>query len=247
MNRDMVTILNKALRFLKHKIQLSFKEKRLGKLKYIYEQNGSNELIIVFSGFGTVRKYNYMKTLEESKIDKLFILDVFGYRGSYYWFEDGKDAPNQLVSRLIESISGKYKRIYTAGSSKGGTCAIYFGLKFNVDAVYASACQYHIGDYLNTQAHKKIMQGMMGKHFTAKDVQKVNDELPNMIRQKRNSHTIVNLFYSEQDETYKKHIVDLKHELTAAEVQFTTTVDNYVNHGDNGLYFSKHLKSFFCQ
>lgn len=76
--------INKRFRFIKNRIRLSFKEKRLGKLKYIYERNGSEELIIMFSGFGTVRRYNYMKTLAQSKIDKLFILDVFGYKGSYY-------------------------------------------------------------------------------------------------------------------------------------------------------------------
>ena len=121
----MVSKLNKAIHILKNKILLSFKEKRLGKLKYLYEQNGSDELIIVFSGFGSsVRKYNYMKTLKDSKIDKLFILDVFGYRGSYYWYEDGEDMPKYLVSKLIESVQRGYKHLYTAGSSKGGTCSI---------------------------------------------------------------------------------------------------------------------------
>ena len=96
----------KGIKFVKNKICLSFKEQRLGKLKYIHERNNSDELIIVFSGFGTVRKYNYMKSLSLSTIDKLFILDNFGYRGSYYWFEKGKDSPNKLVSELIERVGG---------------------------------------------------------------------------------------------------------------------------------------------
>ena len=33
--------INKGFRFIKNRIRLSFKEKRLGKLKYIYERNGS--------------------------------------------------------------------------------------------------------------------------------------------------------------------------------------------------------------
>lgn len=96
----------KALKYIKNKIRLSFKESRLGKLKYIYVHNGSDELIIVFSAFESVRKYDYMRTLSESKIDKLFILDTFGYRGSYYWFEKGKELPNELVSKLISRIRG---------------------------------------------------------------------------------------------------------------------------------------------
>lgn len=96
----------KVIKFIKNKIRLSLKESRLGKLKYIYERNGSDELIIVFSAFESVRKYDYMRTLSESKIDKLFILDTFGYRGSYYWFEKGEEMPNVLVSKLIESVRG---------------------------------------------------------------------------------------------------------------------------------------------
>lgn len=103
---SVITKLQKGIKFVKNKIRLSFKEQRLGKLRYIHERNNSDELIIVFSGFGTVRKYNYMKTLSQSTIDKLFILDNFGYRGSYYWFEKGKDFPNVLVSKLIERVGG---------------------------------------------------------------------------------------------------------------------------------------------
>ena len=239
----------KGLRFAFNKIRLSFKEKRYGKLKYLFEQNGSDELIIVFSGFDTVRKYNYMKTLKGANIDKLFLLDNFGYRGSYYWYENGKNTPNVLVSGLIEQVckSGKYKSVYTAGSSKGGTCAIYYGLKFNVKEVFSSACQYHVGDYLNTDNLRKILEGMMGAHYTEADVRKVNDELPNMIKEKAQSKTLINLYYSEKDHTYQEHIVDLKRDLEAAGIQYTVTKDDYVNHGDNGFYFSKYLKERFSQ
>ena len=55
------TKVSKAFRFVKNKLLIAFKERRLGHLRYIYEQNGSDELMIVFSGFGSnVRKYNYL-------------------------------------------------------------------------------------------------------------------------------------------------------------------------------------------
>ena len=109
---NMTNRIYKAYRFVINKIRLFFKEKHLGKLRYIHERNGSDELIIMFSGFGTIPKYNYMKTLAQSKIDKLFILDNFGYRGSYYWYENGSDKPLQLVTTLIERIGGGIK-LYT--------------------------------------------------------------------------------------------------------------------------------------
>lgn len=100
----------KLYRYLKNKLFLSFKEKNFGKMKYIHERNGSDTLIVVFSGFGPVPKYNYMRTLSKSKIDKLFLLDNFGYQGSYYWYENGGDEPKRLVIGLIERIRGGIKR-----------------------------------------------------------------------------------------------------------------------------------------
>lgn len=242
-----LTRLNTAYRFFINKIRLSFKEKHLGKLRYIYERTGSDELIIVFSGFGTVRKYNYMKTFAGMRIDRLFILDTFGHRGSYYWYEKGKNTPIVLVTKLIQQIvdGGGYKAVYTAGSSKGGTCAIYYGLKFNVTEVFASACQYHVGNYLNTEHLKKVLEGMMGKNYGPDDVKKVNDELPNMIEEKSHSTTTINLFYSEKDLTYQKHIVDLMNDLSQAEISFSKTIDDYEKHGDNGFYFKDHLIRIF--
>ena len=79
-----------------------------GRLRYIYKNNHADKLVIVFSGFspkGPV--YNYMRTLNSFKcVNQLYILDDFGYRGSYYWLEDGKDTPRALTNGLINYIVG---------------------------------------------------------------------------------------------------------------------------------------------
>jgi hypothetical protein len=84
--------------------------------------------MIIFSGFNSddTRLYNYVKSFMPLKCDRLYINDVFGYRGSYYWYENGDNNPEILTQELIENIitKKKYSNIYTAGSSKGGTCAI---------------------------------------------------------------------------------------------------------------------------
>ena len=239
--------IHKAFHYIKNRIRLSFKESHCGRLRYIYEKTGSDALVIVFSGFGTVRKYNYMKTFENAHVDKLFILDTFGYKGSYYWFEKGGNKPMLLTTRVIQRIRGGYKRVYTAGSSKGGTCAIYYGLMFNVDEVFASACQYHVGQYLNQPVCQKIMKSMVGRHYDENDIKMVDDELPNMIRAKANSSTVIHLFYSEKDSTYREHIVDLMADLDSNGIKYTTTVDDYIKHGDNGIYFKQHLLRIFSK
>lgn len=77
-----------------------------GRLKYMYFRNHSNRLIVIFSGFPAGEKplYNYMRTLKDVKADKLFILDDFGYKGSYYLLENGTERPRDLVQSLIEHV-----------------------------------------------------------------------------------------------------------------------------------------------
>ena len=87
----------------------------------------------------------------------------------------------------------------------------------------------------------------MGKNYCSDDVKRVNEELPKMIKEKTQSRTLINLYYSEKDHTYEDHIVDLKRDLDAAGIHYTITTDDYVKHSDNGFFFKEHLKRRFCR
>lgn len=73
------------------------------RLKYLFQNCHSDTLIIGFSGFLDKSMYNYVRTLHNIKADKMFILDDFAYKGSYYWYEKGRDYPNSLDNSLILS------------------------------------------------------------------------------------------------------------------------------------------------
>ena len=239
--------VKKVVRYLYHRLILSFKEKRYdGRLKYLFETHNSNTLIIVFSGMATRKpKYMYMRTLKDVMVDKLFILDDFGYKGSYYWFENGADKPLRLTSGLINTIlkSGKYKYVYTAGSSKGGSCAIYYGLMFNVTEVIASACQYHIGTYLTEPHNIKIFEKMKGQLDSGHFKTVLDTMIPNMIKSECN--TKVHLLFSKKDPTYHKHIVDLSRDLQAKNIETIEVEAFYKDHGENGPHISQYLRQKF--
>lgn len=243
------TLLRKAYRYLKFKIRFFFKEKKYGgRLKYIFENNDSEELIVVFSGFAKrVPKYNYMRTLKDVNIDKLFILDDFGSRGSYHWFVDGTDLPLQLTKGLIGHIreSKNYKKIYTAGSSKGGTCAIYFGLEFQADEIFAGACQYHVGTYISIPKHRDVLEGMMGKGAGTDEVKKLDSIMPALLRQYAHCKSRVHLCYSREEHTYPEHIADLIEDLKRNDIPYVEIIYSYTSHADNGIYFSAYLKKYF--
>lgn len=243
--------ISKFLRFLKNKILLSFKErKHCRRLKYIYENNNSNKLVIVFSGFAyKVPKYNYMRTLRGCNVDKLFILDDFGHRGSYYWFENGSEQPLLLVTSLISSIlvKKKYDKIYTAGSSKGGTCALYYGLKFNASEIFVGAAQYYVGKYLAIPKHIKVLEAMMGKDYTENDIKLLDNMVSGMIKNHKGQNSIIHTLYSrnEIEKSYQEHMVFMISDLINAGYHVIEKEDNYLTHDENGIYFSEYLKGYF--
>ena len=218
------------------------------RLKYLFENNHSDRLIISFSGFPGDGKpaYNYVRTLSENKrIDKLFILDDFGYRGSYYVMEDGEYAPRELVEGLIAKIlnRGGYKFVYTMGSSKGGTAAIYFGLECNVTAVYSGACQYYIGNYLNKPQFAQIFKGMTGKEQTENAVGELNNIMPKQLESHAGSKTVIHLLYSKEEHTYQEHTIGLINDLKKFNIPFIEIIESFPNHDDVGKFFSPYLKA----
>lgn len=97
-------------------------------LRYLLETNtNSKDLIVVFSACtrkGIKARYNYVRTLKNIRINKLFILDNFSddERGAYYL---GANCGNEIelaCKELILKTADKFKikRIILCGSSKGG-------------------------------------------------------------------------------------------------------------------------------
>ena len=57
---------------------------------------------------------------------------------------------NEVIESLIKEImsSAKVTRLVFCGSSKGGSSALYYGLKMKADAVICGSPQYNILQYL---------------------------------------------------------------------------------------------------
>lgn len=86
-------------------LQIKFHERTFeNKLKYLFFNNHSDILLIVFSAFDSDdrRRYNYVKGLSACHCDKLYILDPWGYKGSYNMYENGQNYPEDTTNRLID-------------------------------------------------------------------------------------------------------------------------------------------------
>lgn len=213
-------------------------------LPYLYYKNGSQTLVIIFSAFtGEKRKFNYVKGLRNTNIDRLYILDPWGYKGSYNLYENGFDSPDLITCKLINKVlrGGGYKRVFMAGSSKGGTCAIYFGLKFRAAKIIAGACQYNLGTYLHRPDHEKIFISMMGKNAGEDEAYKLNQVLPSCLEAHKGCNSEVHILYSKLELTYQRQIVDLLCKLKECNIKTIEIERPFEKHEDVGKYFLPYL------
>lgn len=241
--KNPIILARKAIHLLRLRLKQRTHE---GRLHYIYERHGSDKLVIVFSAFANHPTYHYYKTLSTVKADKLFILDDFGIRGSYYWFNQGSDRPRILVESLINKIvssGGGYSALYTLGSSKGGACAIYFGLKFGATEVFSGDNQYLVGDYLNTDRHQHIFRAMMGPNAGLREHEILNAMIPDVVKQHAGTHTIINVLYSPLEHTYPEHISHMLSDFRTYHIPHTEQVESFTNHNDVGQYFPSYILS----
>lgn len=210
------------------------------RLSYLFYNNKSDSIIIVFSGFtGSKPKYNYVKSFSSLHIDKLYILDDFGYTGSYYWYENGGDTPRRLTEGLIGQFLSKkrYLHIYFAGSSKGGTCSIYYGLQYNAEIIFSGACQYNVGSYVHRDDHDAIFYGMMGRQAGEREAFILNSMMPKQFERHANSRSIIHLIYSKNELTYQRQIIDLLQKAKDCNLQIVEHIENFTNHEDIGKVF----------
>lgn len=217
-------------------------------VEYIYKRRSSDKLIIVFSSM--VGRFNFIRSLKDAPYDQLFIRDCWAGNASYYWFEGKQDYPELFTQNLIDQVlaKGNYKEVITLGGSKGGTSAIYYGLKNNFDLVFAGACQYMVGDYL--AKHQYVIkpwqwEKVVGGEPTKEWINILNQKLEKMIDSRKNSKTIIKLVYSREEHTYPEHIAFLIKKLDECNIHHDDHIESFAKHSLSGLYLKRDIEKFF--
>lgn len=248
--------INKYIEFAATKLKIALKENNYisdgYKIKYILEKNDSDSLIIVFSGFtriGLKARYNYNRTLKNVKANKIFILDDFGNdnRGAYYLGKNMdfkiKDAVFNLINKIKEDLNIK-KSIFI-GSSKGGYASLYFGLQEKDSIIIAGAPQYYLAKYLSGTENyiENCLKYIIGDELKQESLNYLDSLLPTIVKNNTSNNCKVYLHYSDQENTYKRHIKFLIKDLSIYKYKYELDVKKYENHSDVSLYFPDYIKS----
>lgn len=86
---------------------------------------------------------------------------------------------------------GGHSSILTLGTSKGGTAALYYGLKLNVQSIIIGACQYRIGSYV--AQYPEIFKGMTGHEVNKEDCSILDSIMPQLLLKHKSSQTHIHL------------------------------------------------------
>jgi hypothetical protein len=217
-------------------------------IKYVLEEGKSNKehLLVVFSGFHNETnsyRYNYIKTLRNFDCNKLFILDNYGPRGCYYLGNEMNYEVETSVQSLISYTASKLNispsNIISAGTSKGGSAALYYGMKYNYGHIVTGAPQTKIADYIRKFA-KETAEYILGIEPTAYEVSYINNLIFKQIDKDHLPH--ISLLTSTNDIQYKHHIVPLVNTFNDNGKKIDLTIDNTIlSHNEIAVSFPAFL------
>jgi len=209
--------------------------------------SNKDKLIIVFSAFSDDKpKYNYMNTLNTYDCNKLYILDNYGSKGTYYLGLNGsldiETAVMSLISKIVYENNIKFKNIISIGSSKGGTAALYYGMKYNFGNIIVGAPQYKIGTYLMDLSIKTYADEIFGDRSIASRI-----KYDNLIRLISNNKSKIFLLTSDGDKQYERVLKSF--EYVSEELSLNLKIDkcNINNHNDIAKEFPNYLESKLSQ
>lgn len=175
------------------------------KYKFRTSKKDCSTLIVIFSGFGQLGYDFDGDSLNYVPANILWIKDEVDSLGpSYYICIDNDFSINKSIIGLIEKIADEVKSdkkdIVLLGASKGGTAALYYGMKYNFHNIILSAPQYRLGTFLSKQ-HQNILRRMCKSDFDSDYTVKYFDDLmKNIVESNKNLDKNIFLFCSQADE-----------------------------------------------
>lgn len=215
-------------------------------IRYYFKKalfNNRDKLIIVFSAFSNDKpKYNYINTLSTYDCNKLYILDNYGSKGTYYLGLNGslniETAVMSLICKIVSENNIKFTNIISVGSSKGGTSALYYGMKYNFGNIIIGAPQYKIGTYLCDLSIKTYADEIFGDRSIANRI-----KYDNLIRLISNNKSKIYLLTSDGDNQYDRVLKSF--EYVSEELKLNLTIDKceITHHNDIAKEFPNYLES----
>lgn len=208
---------------------------------------GRTRLIVVFSAIGSEFSfsYNYRTTLSDVDAYRIYLLDDFGHRGSYYYADHQDESifrsVQEFLADQLAELGVDLSRTIFAGSSKGGTAALIHGFALGVGEIVAGAPQSKPGTYLAANA-PEMLEFIAGN--SGDDGQRWLDAAITRVLSAGKNGTQVRLLVGEKDHhhlnTHVAPLLKIMEQRNASSV--STLIIQDVDHQDIGRPFGAYLK-----
>lgn len=144
---------------------------------YLYEEeNNSEYLAVAFHGFNTFNmktNYEMLGILKDVPVSRLFILDDYDLNGRFYLDKDRKDLLQKNISNLIMEKANKLgiskDKIITVGASKGGSAALYYGLRLSVGNIISVGPPIYLSIYNSAHPNDRVFYKSIAGGFSKED------------------------------------------------------------------------------
>lgn len=188
------------------------------KFRFRFQKKDTNHLLIIFSGYGGgATSYDALNLFSHSRSAILWIKDDFYNDSAYYLCKEMDFSIEKSVYELIlyklKSLGFSKNDCTLYGSSKGGTAALFFGIKYNFENIVSSIPQSKIGSYLSgnkpsNPVPMKNAEFIMG-NINAEKIDFLDSLLFNLIKKDNSTRRNIYIITSESDEQYQDHILPL--------------------------------------
>ncbi|WP_045300642.1 accessory Sec system protein Asp2 [Saccharothrix sp. ST-888] len=169
----------------------------------------ARHLIVIFSGFNAPNGYHFAgRSLNDLRANILWIRDHFDEHYSYYMCRDMsfdiEFSVLNLIDRTLAGLGLTRDQASLLGVSKGGSAALYYGLKHGFRNIVTVVPQFLIGDYVRDRA--VTGRYMMGTDMPQQHVDALNGAITEQLKAYGAQGHNVYLFTSEADEQYETEI-----------------------------------------
>lgn len=167
-------------------------------------------LLIVMSGFNVPdpTAYDFENVLLHCDSHVLWIKDDFDESPAYYLCNKMSFHIENNVSSLIVGVVNFLgcSNCTIVGASKGGSMALYYGIKHKINNIISVVPQFNIGSYVAQGTFwESVGRKMMGE-FSDENINILNDKIPKMICDNKKNDINIYLFSSPSDHQYPVEI-----------------------------------------
>ncbi|GLW69800.1 hypothetical protein Kpho02_20990 [Kitasatospora phosalacinea] len=172
-------------------------------------RNGTRHLVVVFANFSAPDDYGFSNgVLDQVRANVLWIRDRFNGGNAYYLCQDMDFATERavaaVIARFVHALDLTHDQVTVFGGSKGGSAALWFGLRHGYGNVLALIPAFRIGTSLfkRRPAAAELMTGGV----TPEKVAALDALLPELVATTPHRNTRVYLLTSPQDELYAEQV-----------------------------------------